>query len=163
MCAVVVLVGCQGLQALDARAFVYYYIGSYKHGDRTCNMEVIIYSHMPNTEPNTNSALPLPNCLTIISPFSSLFPYPTLLPPLHPTSQLLKGEDVVLTFSCSTLVERDEWTESLRILNQLALCRADHRLSQLPHSGENEPIKKQQQQHNLKLQRFNSWLFACSI
>jgi hypothetical protein len=30
------------------------------------------------------------------------------------------GDEAVLTFGCSTFIEREEWTEAFRILNQLA-------------------------------------------
>ena len=30
------------------------------------------------------------------------------------------GDEAVLTFGCGTFIEREEWTEAFRILNQLA-------------------------------------------
>lgn len=35
--------------------------------------------------------------------------------------QLIKGDEVILTFACGSVMEREEWVESFRILNQLAL------------------------------------------
>ena len=38
----------------------------------------------------------------------------------HTHTQLVMGEEAVLTFGCGTFIEREEWTEAFRILNQLA-------------------------------------------
>ena len=35
-------------------------------------------------------------------------------------TQLVMGDEAVLTFGCSTFIEREEWTEAFRILNQMA-------------------------------------------
>ena len=44
--------------------------------------------------------------------------------------QLIKGDEVILTFACPSIMEREEWTESFRVLNQLALpCDTEQQLS----------------------------------
>ena len=49
--------------------------------------------------------------------------------------QLIKGDEVILTFACSSVHERDEWTDSFRVLNQLALpCDAGQQTNK-PLSG----------------------------
>ena len=42
------------------------------------------------------------------------------LPSSSLSPQLVMGDEAVLTFGCSTFIEREEWTEAFRILNQLA-------------------------------------------
>ena len=39
----------------------------------------------------------------------------------HTHTQLIMGDEAIVTFSCSSVVEREEWTEAFRVLNQLAL------------------------------------------
>lgn len=58
-----------------------------------------------------------------------LGPHTIITLPLPPP-QLIKGDEVILTFACGSMMERDEWTESFRILNQLALsCETGQPLS----------------------------------
>ena len=52
--------------------------------------------------------------------------------------QLVKGDEVILTFACSSIMEREEWLESFRILNQLAVpCDTGQQLNK-PITGERD-------------------------
>ncbi len=55
---------------------------------------------------------------------------------LIPPTQLFLGEDPLITFSCATMVEREEWTEAFRVLKLLALPSVETVSSSSPHTGE---------------------------
>ena len=54
----------------------------------------------------------------------------------HTHTQLVMGEEAVLTFSCTSVVEREEWTEAFRVLNQLAQPCGNPQQVTLPITGE---------------------------
>ena len=92
-----------------------------------------IFTFPPSSPP------PPPLFAPLIS--SSLSPFSLhSLGMLHGSSslvlQLVKGEEVVLTFSCSSTLERDDWMESFRVLKQLALpCNLEHHSPTQPGQG----------------------------
>lgn len=67
----------------------------------------------------------------------SQFPIsPSLHTCTHTHVQLVMGEEAVLTFSCTTVMEREEWTEAFRILNQLAQPYGSSKQATPPITGE---------------------------
>ena len=67
------------------------------------------------------------------------------------TPQLVMGEDAVLTFSCTSVVEREEWTEAFRVLNQLAQPCGTPQQVPLPITGENEERGEGRREGEVKL------------
>jgi len=61
---------------------------------------------------------------------------PSLHTCTHTHMQLVMGEEAVLTFSCTTVMEREEWTEAFRILNQLAQPYGSSKQVTPPITGE---------------------------
>ena len=67
------------------------------------------------------------------------------------TPQLVMGEDAVLTFSCTSVVEREEWTEAFRVLNQLAQPCGTPQQVPLPITGEDEERGEGRREGEVKL------------
>ena len=61
------------------------------------------------------------------------------------------GEDAVLTFSCTSVVEREEWTEAFRVLNQLAQPCGTPQQVPLPITGEDEERGEGRREGEVKL------------
>lgn len=84
-------------------------------------------------------------------------PPPSLSSPSPPSLlQLLVGDEVVLTFACSSAAERDEWTSAFDIFRQMALPAPEHPALQTVVSTDGECQSHTENESKRKLNKHSN-------